>query len=61
MLDLVVVDGQARGIVTRDLVTGKIEPYWADAVVLAHRRLRQRLLSLHQRQRLQCHGHLARV
>jgi succinate dehydrogenase / fumarate reductase, flavoprotein subunit len=35
MLDLVVIDGQARGIVTRDLVTGKIEPYWADAVVLA--------------------------
>jgi succinate dehydrogenase / fumarate reductase flavoprotein subunit len=35
MLDLVVIDGQARGIVTRDLVTGKIEPFWADAVVLA--------------------------
>jgi len=35
MLDLVVIDGQARGIVARDLVTGKIEPYWADAVVLA--------------------------
>jgi succinate dehydrogenase / fumarate reductase flavoprotein subunit len=35
MLDVVVIDGQARGIVARDLVTGKIEPYWADAVVLA--------------------------
>jgi succinate dehydrogenase / fumarate reductase, flavoprotein subunit len=34
MLDLVVVDGQARGIIARDLVTGKIEAYWADAVVL---------------------------
>lgn len=35
MLDLVVVDGIARGIVTRDLITGKIESYAGDAVVLA--------------------------
>ena len=35
MLDLVVVDGRARGIVCRDLVTGKIESYVADAVILA--------------------------
>ncbi|MDQ6708159.1 MAG: fumarate reductase/succinate dehydrogenase flavoprotein subunit, partial [Acidobacteriota bacterium] len=35
MLDLVIVDGRARGIVTRDLVTGKIESHVADAVVLA--------------------------
>src|SRR5690348_779022 len=35
MLDLVVIDGQARGIVARDMVTGAVEPYWADAVVLA--------------------------
>ena len=34
MLDLVVIDGRARGIVTRDLITGKIESYVADAVVL---------------------------
>ena len=34
MLDLVVIDGRARGIVTRDLVTGKIESHVADAVVL---------------------------
>jgi succinate dehydrogenase / fumarate reductase flavoprotein subunit len=34
MLDLVVIDGQARGIVTRDLVTGRIESHVADAVVL---------------------------
>ncbi len=34
MLDLVVVDGRARGIVVRDLVTGKIESHAADAVVL---------------------------
>ncbi len=35
MLDLVVIDGRARGIVTRHLVTGKIESHSADAVVLA--------------------------
>jgi len=35
MLDLVVVDRQARGIVARDLLTGRIESYVADAVVLA--------------------------
>ncbi len=35
MLDLVVIEGQARGIVVRDLVTGKIRSAAADAVVLA--------------------------
>ena len=35
MLDLVVVDGKARGIVARDLVTGKIESMAADVVILA--------------------------
>jgi succinate dehydrogenase / fumarate reductase flavoprotein subunit len=35
MLDLVVVDGRARGIVTRDLVTGSIDCHTADAVVLS--------------------------
>jgi succinate dehydrogenase / fumarate reductase flavoprotein subunit len=35
MLDLVVVDGRARGIVTRNLVTGAIECHAADVVVLA--------------------------
>jgi succinate dehydrogenase / fumarate reductase flavoprotein subunit len=34
MLDLVVVNGRARGIVTRDMVTGAIETHLADAVVL---------------------------
>jgi succinate dehydrogenase / fumarate reductase flavoprotein subunit len=34
MLDLVVVDGRARGIVVRDMVTGSIESHAADAVVL---------------------------
>ncbi len=35
MQELVVVDGRARGIVTRDLETGKIESFAADAVILA--------------------------
>ena len=35
MLDLVVVDGRARGIITRNLVTGAVESHAADAVVLA--------------------------
>jgi succinate dehydrogenase / fumarate reductase flavoprotein subunit len=35
MLDLVVVDGRARGIVARNLLTGAIERHAADAVVLA--------------------------
>src|SRR6202453_2697891 len=35
LLDVVVVDGRARGIVTRDLVTGKITSHAADVVVLA--------------------------
>ncbi|MFH0989645.1 MAG: fumarate reductase/succinate dehydrogenase flavoprotein subunit [bacterium] len=35
MLDLVLVDGQARGIVVRNMVTGEIESYAANAVVLA--------------------------
>jgi succinate dehydrogenase / fumarate reductase flavoprotein subunit len=34
MLDLIVIDGHARGIVTRNLVTGAIETHLADAVVL---------------------------
>ena len=35
MLDVVLVDGRARGIITRNLRTGAIEAYAADAVVLA--------------------------
>src|ERR1700710_1721862 len=35
MLDLVVIDGVARGIVARDLVTGEMTPHIADAVVIA--------------------------
>ena len=34
MLDLIVIDGYARGIVTRDMVTGKVSSHLGDAVVL---------------------------
>lgn len=35
MLDLVLIDGKARGIITRNLVTGEIERFGAHAVVIA--------------------------
>ena len=35
MMDVVIVDGRARGIVTRNLETGKIESHFAHAVILA--------------------------
>ena len=35
MLDLVVVDGVAKGITCRNMVSGEIESYWGDAVILA--------------------------
>ena len=60
MLDLVVVDGQAHGIVTRDLVTGKIESFVGDAVVLATGGYGS-VLPFHQRQALQRHGDLPRL
>jgi succinate dehydrogenase / fumarate reductase flavoprotein subunit len=35
MLELIVIDGRARGIVVRDMVTGELETHFADAVCLA--------------------------
>ena len=35
MMDLVIIDGRARGIIVRNLVTGKLERYAAHAVVIA--------------------------
>ena len=35
MMELIVSDGRARGIVSRDMVTGAVEPHVADVVVLA--------------------------
>ncbi len=34
MLDLIVIDGKARGIITRNLVTGELDVHLADAVIL---------------------------
>lgn len=35
MLDLILIDGHARGVIVRDLVTGRVSAHTADAVVLA--------------------------
>src|SRR6202008_3466474 len=35
MLELIVIDGRARGVVVRDMVTGAIDSHVADVVVLA--------------------------
>jgi succinate dehydrogenase / fumarate reductase, flavoprotein subunit len=35
MLELIVIDGVARGIITRDMISGKLETHLADAVILA--------------------------
>src|SRR6185436_18800389 len=35
MLDVVVVEGQAKGIITRNMITGAIEAHAGDAVILA--------------------------
>lgn len=35
MLDVVLIDGKARGVIVRNLITGEIESYSADAVVIA--------------------------
>ena len=61
MLDLIVIDGQARGIVTRNLVTGEFDVHIGDAVILAHRRIRERLLSFDQRQGIERNCKLARA
>ena len=61
MLDLIVINGQARGIVARNLITGELSIHMGDAVDARQRRLRQRLLSFHQRQRLKRHRKLARA
>jgi len=35
MMDLVLVDGRARGITVRDIMTGKVESFYGDAIILA--------------------------
>ena len=59
LVDVVVVDGRCAGIVTRDLLTGEIMSHTAHAVDPVHRRLRQRLLPVDERDGLQRHRGLA--
>ena len=62
MLDLVVVDGKARGIVVpQPDRPAQIERHAAHAVVPRHRRLRHRVLPVDQRGELERHGRLARA
>ena len=56
MLDLVLVDGQARGIVVRNLITGEVETPCGRRRGAVHRRLRQCFFSVHQRHGLQRDG-----
>ena len=60
MLDLVVIDGKARGIVTRNLITGEIESHAGARGRARHRRLRDGVLPLDQRRAVERHGGVAR-
>ena len=59
MLDLVVVDGRAVGVVVRNLVTGEVSCTFGPRGRACDWRLRQCLLPLHQRQDVQCDGVVA--
>ena len=61
MLDLIVADGRARGVVARDLVSGALEAHLADAVVLATGGYANVVLPLDQREGVERHGDLARL
>ncbi len=58
MLDLVVIDGQARGIVARNLVNGSMETYVGRCGRAGNRRLCERLLSSPPMPNVQCDGNL---
>ena len=59
LLDVVIADGQARGIIARNLVTGEIERHAADAVVLATGGYCNVYLPLDERDGLQRHRGVA--
>ena len=59
MLDLIVVDGKARGIVVRNLVTGEITTHFGDAVCLCTGGYGNVFLSFDQCYELQCYSFLA--
>ena len=59
MEDVVIIDGRARGIIAKNLVTGKLERFCRSRCGYRYRRLRQRILPLYQCNGLQlfrCHG-----
>jgi succinate dehydrogenase / fumarate reductase flavoprotein subunit len=58
MLDLVVIDGHAKGIVVRDLINGEISSHAGDTVILATGGYGKRFLSLDQRAWMQRYCHL---
>ena len=59
MLDLVLVDGHAKGIITRNLKSGKIESHAGDAVLLCTGGYGNVFFPFHQRHGLQRHRNLA--
>ena len=61
MLDVIVVDGRARGIVTRNLVTGEIDTHIADAVILGTGGYGNVYYLVDKRQRIKRDGLLARA
>ena len=61
MLDVVLIDGHAKGIIVRDLVTGEISSHAADAVVLATGGYGNVFYLSTNAQGLQCHRDLARL
>ena len=60
LVDVVVVDGRCAGIVTRDLMTGEFTSHAGARRRARHRRLRQRVLPVDQRDELQRHRGVAR-
>ncbi len=53
LMDVVTVDGKARGIIARNLVTGEVERHGAHAVVIVQWGIRKCVLLEHQRHGLQ--------
>jgi len=60
LLDIVLVEGRARGIVVRNMITGELESHAADAVVLPRGYGNVFYLSTNG-EGLQRHGHVARA
>ena len=58
MLDVVIIDGKARGIICRNLITGELERHFGHAVLLCQRWIWKCILSFYQCHGLQCNRHL---